>query len=80
MICTDCRIDYPEGCVHRFFANGTYTALCGICALARVNQMAGTRWQSFHGDEADYARQLAVQHRLQIGYVAPRPKKQGRLR
>lgn len=61
--CHDCQIEYPDELVVPYFDGQTYTPVCGICALARVNKLHGTQTRRFHGQAADALRLAAIRFR-----------------
>lgn len=61
MVCKGCDWDYPEEMLSRIFSNEGHTdPLCGICALAYINRVHGTRRKSFHGEQAESHRREAL--------------------
>jgi len=72
-MCADCRWPYPDtGYLNQMNVNGQYTKpICGICALARVNQFHGVQLTRFKGEMAEETRQDAIKWRKNHPHLNP---------
>ena len=64
MICTKCKIDYPEGIVNDAYMNGIYVSLCGIC----YELIVGVK---LRGQQATLSRDLAKEYRAKHPELKP---------
>jgi hypothetical protein len=58
--CTCCLTQYPDELVTMMFVNGSYTKVCGICALQISNEIHGQQRRKFKGEQAERMRQSAI--------------------
>lgn len=66
--CPRCQVEYPdESYLAAFFNGQAYEgAICGVCALERLNEIHKTRLTRFHGEAAENKRQMALIHRAAL--------------
>jgi hypothetical protein len=66
--CPHCGVEYPPEILSPVVATGGATAeICGICALAMINQAHGIRRRKFDGPVAERLRQAALAWRQKLG-------------
>lgn len=73
--CSNCKVSYPAELVSEFVSeprsprrrNWPMPMLCGICALAKTNEVHGVSQTRFDGPRAEQLRQAAIAYRLSIG-------------
>ncbi len=67
MKCTECKIDYPDGCVNELMTLEGYRAVCGICALTLTNKLHNVRRAMFSpGSQAERVRRACVAFREKL--------------
>ena len=71
--CTQCRWEYPDELLQPLqTGEGVIGQMCGICALAWVNEMHGLKREKFDGENAEDLRLRAIQWRKD--HANKRPK------
>jgi hypothetical protein len=68
--CARCDVKYPEHLLQPMYVGSGYEGpYCGICALARSNEIHGTNRKRFDGEIAEEHRRDAIQHRQRTRQV-----------
>lgn len=74
MACGRCGLPYPSDMLNPVVGDALIkTPVCGICALAMVNAVHGTKMKRFHGELAEEFRERAIAWRKKHPKAQPVP-------
>lgn len=65
--CDTCKRSFPNGLVQKFVSIVYVLDLCGICALKAKNEVHGTRFKKFHGENAQRILELTKKYLARKG-------------